>query len=231
MPWRKAIFAQIDRKRKAAILLISLRPELAAQLFNELEPEYCQEITSAITTLPEVVPQARYEVLTEFLAITCARSERANSVKQATELVEELAKEDPSKTAAFLRQFWLSPQQRHPRYQCQVRPPSTWGKLQKVAILMSMMKPALRRTFYEQLTSEERQRLKSAQDFMPPISAENRLKAQLDVLEEFALPHCPGLTRNVEFRMFIGRQLGDLLRSEPEAIANKVRDLWLKPTS
>ncbi len=204
---------------------------MAGQLFHELEPEYCRELTSAITTLPEVVPQARYEVLTEFLAITSARPGRASSVQQATELVGGLIKEDPSKAAEFLRQLWLSPQQNRPRHVCQVKPPSSWGRLQKVAILMSMMKPALRRIFFEQLSPTERQRLKSAQDFMPPIAAQDRLKAQLEVLEEFALPHCPGLTQNVEFRMFLGRQLGDLLRAQPEAFSNKVRDLWLSPQS
>lgn len=209
---------------------MSLRPELAAQLFHELEPECARQLTSEITELPAVVPQAKYEVLTEFLAITSARSERASSVKQASELVGGLIQENPTKAAEFLRQIWLAPEATvRPRYVCTVKPPSSWGRLQKVAIFMSMMKPVLRRTLYEQFSQQERQRLRSAQQFMPPISASDKLQAQLDVLEEFALPHCPGLTRNVEFRTFMGRQLGDLLRAQPEHFANKVRRLWLDP--
>jgi len=54
-------------KQKAAILLMSLPPEVSAQLFKELGPEEVQAITLEISKLPQISPEVRAQVIDEFL--------------------------------------------------------------------------------------------------------------------------------------------------------------------
>jgi flagellar motor switch protein FliG len=57
-------------KQKTAILLMSLPPELSAQVFKELGPEEVQAITMEISKLPQISPEARAQVIQEFLEQT-----------------------------------------------------------------------------------------------------------------------------------------------------------------
>lgn len=54
-------------KQKAAILLMSLPPEVSAQLFKELGPEEVHAITLEISKLPPIPPDVRAQVIDEFL--------------------------------------------------------------------------------------------------------------------------------------------------------------------
>jgi len=54
-------------KQKAAILLMSLPPDVAAQLFKELGHEEVHSITLEINNLPPVSPEVRAQVVDEFL--------------------------------------------------------------------------------------------------------------------------------------------------------------------
>lgn len=57
-------------KQKTAILLMSLPPELSAQVFKELGPEEVQAITMEISKLPQISPEVRAQVIQEFLEQT-----------------------------------------------------------------------------------------------------------------------------------------------------------------
>ena len=54
-------------KQKAAILLMSLPPEVSAQLFKELGPDEVHAITLEISKLPPISPEVRAQVIDEFL--------------------------------------------------------------------------------------------------------------------------------------------------------------------
>ncbi|MBN9417717.1 MAG: flagellar motor switch protein FliG [Candidatus Eremiobacteraeota bacterium] len=54
-------------KQKAAILLMSLPPEVSAQLFKELGPDEVHAITLEISKLPPISPDVRAQVIDEFL--------------------------------------------------------------------------------------------------------------------------------------------------------------------
>lgn len=58
---------QLTAKQKAAVLFMTLPPEMSAQLFNELGPEEVQAITLEITQLPAIAPEVRAAVIDEFL--------------------------------------------------------------------------------------------------------------------------------------------------------------------
>ncbi len=58
---------QLTPKQKAAVLFMTLPPEMSAQLFNELGPEEVQAITLEITQLPTIAPEVRATVINEFL--------------------------------------------------------------------------------------------------------------------------------------------------------------------
>ena len=53
-------------RQKAAILLISLGPELSAKIFQHLEEDDIEQLTMEIANLRQVDPKRRDEVLAEF---------------------------------------------------------------------------------------------------------------------------------------------------------------------
>ena len=87
-------------KQKAAILLMSLPPEVSAQLFKELGPDEVHAITLEISKLPPISPDVRAQVIDEFL-----HSSAGSSLSDA---LEKLAKERPTKVAEMLKSTWLS---------------------------------------------------------------------------------------------------------------------------
>ncbi|MGE0489009.1 MAG: flagellar motor switch protein FliG [Vulcanimicrobiota bacterium] len=65
--WKAISTSNLPPKQKAAILLMSLPPEVSAQLFRELGPEEVQAITLEISKLPQISPEIRAQVIEEFL--------------------------------------------------------------------------------------------------------------------------------------------------------------------
>jgi flagellar motor switch protein FliG len=57
----------LSAKQKAAILLISLPPEVSAQVFREFGPEEVQAISMEISKLPQISPEVRAQVMEEFM--------------------------------------------------------------------------------------------------------------------------------------------------------------------
>lgn len=57
----------LTAKQKAAILLVSLPPEVSAQVFREFKPEEVQALSMEISKLPNISPEARAQVIEEFL--------------------------------------------------------------------------------------------------------------------------------------------------------------------
>jgi flagellar motor switch protein FliG len=63
----------ITGKQKAAILLVSLEPDAAAQLLKRLTDEEIEDITLEIATLEKVPPDLRGEVVGEFYNLALAQ--------------------------------------------------------------------------------------------------------------------------------------------------------------
>ncbi len=57
----------LSTRQKAAILLISLPPEVSAQVFREFGPEEVQAISQEISKLPQISPEVRAQVIEEFM--------------------------------------------------------------------------------------------------------------------------------------------------------------------
>ncbi len=64
---------KLTGKQKAAILLISLGPELSSQIFQHLRDEDIEELTMEIASMRRVDPETRDEVLQEFNDMYTAR--------------------------------------------------------------------------------------------------------------------------------------------------------------
>lgn len=60
-------------RQKAAILLISLGPELSANIFKHLEEDDIEQLTMEIANLRQVAPQLQEEVLSEFAQLLQAQ--------------------------------------------------------------------------------------------------------------------------------------------------------------
>jgi flagellar motor switch protein FliG len=55
-----------DPVARAAVIFMSLPPEASANIFSHLSPKMVQDVTLAITLLPNVTPETKSEILDEF---------------------------------------------------------------------------------------------------------------------------------------------------------------------
>ncbi|MGB9791394.1 MAG: flagellar motor switch protein FliG [Thermacetogeniaceae bacterium] len=116
-------------KQKAAILLISLGPEISAQIFKHLQEEEIEQLTLEIANIRKVPPEKRDEVFQEFYQMCLANEyitqgginyareilEKALGAQKAAEIINRLTaslqvrpfdfirKADPSQLLNFLQ--------------------------------------------------------------------------------------------------------------------------------
>ena len=87
---------------EAAVLFMSLPPELSAQLFQEMEPESIQAITLEITHLPSIDQPTRSRIIRRFLEIE-SEDVPHDSLKM---FLASVVSDDPSGCADRLAQIW-----------------------------------------------------------------------------------------------------------------------------
>lgn len=87
---------------EAAVLFMSLPPELSAQLFSEMGPTSVQRITTEICQLPRVVPSTRARIIRKFLEI-----EQGNpSTKVLQDTLESVVGANPRRSSQRLLEIW-----------------------------------------------------------------------------------------------------------------------------
>lgn len=120
---------ELTGRQKAAILLISLGPEISAQIFKHLQEEEIEQLTLEIANIRKVPPEKRDEVYQEFYQMCLANEyisqggigyarellEKALGAQKATEIIDRLTaslqvrpfdfirKADPSQLLNFLQ--------------------------------------------------------------------------------------------------------------------------------
>ncbi|KUK22710.1 MAG: Flagellar motor switch protein FliG [Thermotoga petrophila] len=62
-----------DGKRKAAVLLVALGPEKAAQVMKHLDEETVEQLVVEIANIGRVSPEEKKQVLEEFLSLAKAK--------------------------------------------------------------------------------------------------------------------------------------------------------------
>ncbi|MEN3184320.1 MAG: flagellar motor switch protein FliG, partial [Atribacterota bacterium] len=77
-------------RQKAAILLVSLGPDLAAQVLKRLTDEEIEDLTLEIATLEKVPPEVQNEVINEFYHMALAQHYIAQGgIEYARQLLEK----------------------------------------------------------------------------------------------------------------------------------------------
>ncbi|HEY8416579.1 MAG TPA: flagellar motor switch protein FliG [Limnochordales bacterium] len=97
--------------QKAAVLLIALGPEHAAQVFKHLREEEIERLTLEIANLPHVDPELTEQVLEEFEHMAVARDHIAQGgIEYAREVLEKAV--GPQRAAALIERLAASLQVR-----------------------------------------------------------------------------------------------------------------------
>lgn len=76
----------LSRKQKAAILLISLPPEVASQVFQSLPPEDVKSLTLEMSNLPQLPPEVKTAVIDEFFQATEKGAETGGQALQSSNM-------------------------------------------------------------------------------------------------------------------------------------------------
>ena len=81
---------RMSGKDKAAVLMVSLGPELSASVFKHLKEEEIEDLTLAIAGLKRIEPEVRDEVIEEFHDLVLAREYlEQGGIEYARELLEK----------------------------------------------------------------------------------------------------------------------------------------------
>ena len=98
-------------KQKAAILLVSLRPEVSSTVFKHLKEEEIEDLTLEIASLKRIQPEQRDAVLEEFYELVVAREYLEHGgIEYARELLEKAL--GPDKADAIINRLTASLQVR-----------------------------------------------------------------------------------------------------------------------
>ena len=94
---------KLTGNQRAAILFMTLPPELSAILFQELQASAIHSITLEITQLPPIVSENRHDVICQILDL---EEERVGK-REAIALLERRVKENPKAVARLMMERWL----------------------------------------------------------------------------------------------------------------------------
>lgn len=108
---------KIDGKRKAAILMVALGPEKAAQVMKHLDEDVVEQIVVEIAGIGKVSPEERKQVLEEFVSLVKAKEmiaeggleyarkvlEKAFGPERARKIIERLMANLQVKPFSFIR--------------------------------------------------------------------------------------------------------------------------------
>ena len=85
----------LNGKQKAAVLLLTMGPDLSAEVFQHLSEEYIEELTLEIANMQKIDSEAKDEVLEEFYQIMEARDYiDSGGIQYAKEVLEKALGED-----------------------------------------------------------------------------------------------------------------------------------------
>ncbi|AZR73880.1 flagellar motor switch protein FliG [Anoxybacter fermentans] len=102
---------KLSGRKKAAILIMSLGPELAGQIFKHLSDEDIEQLTLEIANLNKVSPEIKDEVLNEFHQMALAQNYISRGgIVYARELLEKAL--GPQKAVAIINRLTASLQVR-----------------------------------------------------------------------------------------------------------------------
>lgn len=88
-------FSELTGKQKAAILLISLGPELSSQVLSRLREEEIEDLTLEIASLRRVEPEVKEQVAAEFYELCMANEYLSQGgIEYAQELLEKALGKD-----------------------------------------------------------------------------------------------------------------------------------------
>lgn len=100
---------ELRGEQKAAVLLMSLRPEVSGELFKQLGPDKVQRVTGAISRLPQIPPHVREEVCREYMASARqAVGATASPTRSALQEADELSRDVPAIAAKLIAGLWLN---------------------------------------------------------------------------------------------------------------------------
>jgi len=102
---------KLTGRQKAAVLLIALGPENAAQVFKHLRDDEIESITWEIANMPHVEPEVTHEVLEEFDQLALAKEYiNQGGLEYAREVLEKAV--GPQRAAALIERLTASLQVR-----------------------------------------------------------------------------------------------------------------------
>lgn len=194
---------KLSSSEEAAVLLMSLPPELAASVFNEMGGREVMEVTSAICQLPQIESDFRREVADRFLR-------HAGAPGAGLDGLEELCRRDPAQFAEALRRSYLRGGE--------LRDWSTLARVQQAAAVIGTLPPDGARAVFVCMEADVYQGLVTLLLDLPFMSVTCRRSLRLRFLY-----HAHRITLD-------DSELDEMARQDPQRVAQTLRRHYLGRT-
>ncbi|MDD2431516.1 MAG: flagellar motor switch protein FliG [Firmicutes bacterium] len=146
-------------KQKAAILMVTLGPELSANIYKHLREEEIEDLTLEIANIKRVEPQVRDEVLVEFKDIAKAQEYiSTGGIEYARELLEKAL--GTGKAEEIIRRLTSSLQVRPFDFARRAEPAQLFNFIQgehpqTISLIMAYLQPEQAAAILSSLSAEE----------------------------------------------------------------------------
>lgn len=146
-------------KQKAAILMVTLGPELSANIYKHLREEEIEDLTLEIANIKRVEPQVRDEVLVEFKEIAKAQEYiSTGGIEYARELLEKAL--GTGKAEEIIRRLTSSLQVRPFDFARRAEPAQLFNFIQgehpqTISLIMAYLQPEQAAAILSSLSAEE----------------------------------------------------------------------------
>lgn len=146
-------------KQKAAILMVTLGPELSANIYKHLREEEIEDLTLEIANIKRVEPQVRDEVLVEFKDIAKAQEYiSTGGIEYARELLEKAL--GTGKAEEIIRRLTSSLQVRPFDFARRAKPAQLFNFIQgehpqTISLIMAYLQPEQAAAILSSLSAEE----------------------------------------------------------------------------
>lgn len=220
--------------------MTSLSLELSQRVCSLLDEKREGLLREEIKNLPKVSSQARYMVLDEFL-VNCLPQGWTPAQKLDDLLLRlaDLARSDSVFLAEWLSEAWLYPSRGRMIGDSPRRARGKGGNselkqreglVKACNVIFLLMAPSLMGRVLRQFSRQERARICAcyAQQFRTPDGRDriNSPEYRIRLFEEFVIPQSVGLAQHRGARRLLGAYFGEIVRSRPEQIADRLREVW-----
>jgi flagellar motor switch protein FliG len=216
-------FSALEPAQKAAVFMMWLPPELSAMVLHKFPSNLVHLVTGILVELPFVKPEAKEEVLSEFMeGVSLGIPGLSVGDVGLPVVVETFVRSDPEGVAKRLEEKWLANQATVVSPTLKSAPPTQdLNGLEKAAVFFQSLSLPLSHRLLACMEENEVTSLLETIDRLGGVDAKTRKIVLQDLMSQ-------GKAGSESQPIHVlGKAMGQMIRRKPEVVVQKIRKHWL----